>query len=253
MSRRANPSVWRRLPALVAAALVAVLAAPAAASALTVSAAASLRDVLPAIDSSPTYNFGGSDSLALQIRSGAPADVFLSANLSIPAQLHREGRCSKPQVFATNVLVLVTPKANPAGVTSVYDLGRGPTERLAVGSPTVPVGSYTRQVLGRLGLSRALRINTVSSESNVGSIVSKVALGSADAGFVYVTDWLAARDRLGRIGLPRFAQPPIRYGLCIVKRDGVDRAAAARFVRTVLGPTGRKQLRAFGFGVPRLS
>jgi len=244
----------RHRSALLALALAAgVLAAPASASALTVSAAASLRDVLPKIDGSPTYNFAGSDALALQIRNGAPADVFLSANLSIPTQLFKDGLCSKPRVFATNVVVMVTPTANPAGIKTVYDLGRGERKRLAIGSATVPIGIYTRAVLGRLGLSRALRINTVSSEANVTSVLAKVRAATADAGFVYVTDWLAARNDVKRFNLPKFAQPPVRYGMCIVKRDGVDTAAANTFMRKVLGPAGRKQLRAFGFGVPKLS
>jgi molybdate transport system substrate-binding protein len=243
----------RRRSLAVVGLTAAALAAPASASALTVSAAASLRDALPMIDGSPTYNFGGSDALALQIRNGAPADVFLSANLSIPTQLFRDGLCSRPRVFATNVVVMITPTANPAGAKTVYDLGRGERERLAIGSATVPIGVYTRAALGRLGLSRVLRVNTVSSESNVTSIVSKVGLGTADAGFVYVTDWLVARDRLRRVNLPRFAQPPLRYGMCVVERDGVDTAAANTFMRKVLGPGGRKQLRAYGFGVPKLT
>ena len=234
-------------------ATAAILAVPAPASALTVSAAASLRDVLPRIDGAPTYNFGGSDALALQIRNGAPVDVFLSANLSIPTQLFEDGMCSRPRVFATNVVVMVTATANAAGIRTVYDLGRGTPERLAIGSATVPVGVYTRSVLGRLGLRRALRINTVSSESNVTSVLSKVALGTADAGFVYATDWMTARDRTTRFDLPPFARPPARYGMCIVRRDGVDRDAASRFMRAVLAPTGRKQLRAVGFGVPRMT
>jgi molybdate transport system substrate-binding protein len=249
-----RPLRTRRLGALLAVGLgAAALAVPGSATALTVSAAASLRDVLPKIDAGPTYNFGGSDALALQIRNGAPADVLLSANLSIPTQLYKDKLCSKPRVFATNLVVMVTPTANPAGIANVYDLGRGAPKRLAIGSATVPIGVYTRQLLGRLGLSRVLRVNTVSSESNVSSIVSKVALGTADAGFVYVTDWRAASDRLKRLDLPRFAQPPVRYGLCVVNRPGVDRAAANRFVRSVLGPAGRKQLRSFGFGVPKLT
>ena len=165
------PSARTRHAGPLAARRAAALAAPASASALTVSAAASLRDALPKIDGSPTYNFAGSDALALQIRNGVPADVFLSANLSIPAQLFKDGLCTKPRVFATNVVVMVTPTANPAGIKNVYDLGRGERKRLAIGSATVPIGIYTRPVLGRLGLSRALRVNTVSSESNVTSVL----------------------------------------------------------------------------------
>ena len=123
---------------------------------------------------------------------------------------------------------------------------------LAVGQPSVPIGSYTRTLLRRLGLSPALARNTVSSEPNVASIVAKVALGSADAGFVYATDWMAASDRLARIVLPRWAQPPVRYEICAVQRPGADAVAARRFIRKVLGPTGRAVLRRNGFGLQKL-
>ena len=153
-----------RLLALLVAGLAAALAAPASASALTVSAAASLRDVLPKIDGSPAYNFAGSDALALQIRNGAPADVFLSANLSIPTQLFKDGLCTRPRVFATNVVVMVTPTANPAGIKNVYDLGRGERKRLAIGSATVPIGIYTRRCWA-VSASRARCASTRSAPS----------------------------------------------------------------------------------------
>jgi molybdate transport system substrate-binding protein len=116
----------------------------------------------------------------------------------------------------------------------------------------VPVGAYTRQALERLGLGEVLQTNTVSSEPDVTAVLSKVRLGTADAGFVYATDWLSTGDAVRRVDLPARALAPVRYGLCVVERDGVDRARAGRFVRSVLGPAGRRELRAAGFGVPRL-
>jgi len=91
----------------------------------------------------------------------------------------------------------------------------------------------------------------VSEEANVGGVVSKVALGSADADFVYVTDAGIARRRVAATGLPTYAQPPIRYDLCVVRRRGADTRGAADFVRRVLSPRGRQLLRAGGFGLPR--
>src|SRR3712207_3639972 len=168
------------LGALAAAA--AALALPATASALNVYAAASLREAFPALDRGPSYNFAGSNQLQLQIERGAPADVFASASPEEAQALFRQGRCTRPVTFATNALVLITPRGNPGRIDSVYDLRRGGL-RLAVGTPGVPVGGYTRSVLRRLRLSSVLQRNTVSSEPNVASITSKVALGSADAGF----------------------------------------------------------------------
>jgi molybdate transport system substrate-binding protein len=231
---------------LLAAALV--LAAPAAAQAFTVFGAASLSSAFPQIDSSPRYNFAGSNQLKLQIERGAPADLFASASPAEPRALFREGKCSRPVTFATNVLVLVTPRNNPAGLRSVYGLRTG-RHRIAVGTAGVPIGAYTRQLLRRMQLTSILNTNTVSLEPNVNSIVAKVGLGSADAGFAYFSDWKAAAARLNRINLPKWAQPPVRYQMCVVRRRGADTASANRFMRRVLASRGRAILKRFGFGI----
>src|SRR3954465_4007283 len=161
---------------VLAAALV--LAAPAAAQAFTVYGAASLSSALPRIDSSPRYNFAGSNQLQLQIERGAPADLFASASPAEAQALFREGRCSRPVTFATNVLVLITPRSNPARLRSVYGLrsgGRGPPG----GTAGVPIGAYTRLVLRRMRLTSILNANRVSLEPNVNGIVAKVGLASA--------------------------------------------------------------------------
>src|SRR3954466_385875 len=227
----------RRLRLALALAAALVLAAPAAAQAVTVYGAASLSSAFPVIDRSPTYNFAGSNQLQLQIERGAPADLFAAASPAEPQALFREGKCSRPVTFATNVLVVVTPRDNPAGLRSVYGLRTG-RHRLAVGSAGVPIGAYTRQLLRRMQLSSILNTNTVSLEPNVNSIVAKVGLGSADAGFAYFSDWKAAAARLHRITLPKWAQPPVRYQMCVVRRPGADTANANRFMRQVLASRG---------------
>ena len=244
---RTHPARRVRTALLLAVALV--LAAPAAAQAFTVYGAASLSAALPQIDGSPKYNFAGSNQLQLQIERGAPADLFASASPAEPQALFREGRCSRPVTFATNILVLVTPRNNPAGLRSVYGLRTG-RHRLAVGTAGVPIGAYTRQLLRRMQLSSILTSNTVSLEPNVNSIIAKVGLGSADAGFAYFSDWKAAASRVNRIGLPRWAQPPVRYQMCAVRRPGADTAGANRFMQRVLSSRGRATLKRFGFGVP---
>jgi molybdate transport system substrate-binding protein len=236
----------RALLTLTAAALVAV---PSSASALNVYAASSLRDAFPAISGSPSYNFGGSNTLQAQIERGAPADVFASASPDEARALFREGLCSRPVTFATNKLVLIVPKGNPGHIRSVYTLRQG-GRRLAIGTAGVPVGDYTRQLLRRMHLSSILSSNTVSQETNVANITSKVALRSADAGFVYVTDRRAAGDRVRGISLPRWAQPPVRYSICVVKRSGADSSGAASYIRRVRSTTGRRVLKRFGFGLP---
>jgi molybdate transport system substrate-binding protein len=230
-------------------AIAAALAVPAGAQALTVYAAASLRDAFPKIDGSPTYSFLGSNQLQAQIERGALADVFASASPAEPAALFRAGLCTRPVTFATNVVVLITPKGNPSQVRSVYSLRTG-SRRVSVGTPGVPIGAYTRQILARLRLTSILRTNRVSLDPNVTAITSKVALGSADAGFVYTTDARAVADRTEVVALPKWAQPPVRYGMCVVRRAGVDTAAANAFIAKVRSTNGRRVLKSYGFGLP---
>lgn len=212
---------------------------------VTVLAASSLTNVFPLIDPSPRYTFGGSDTLAGQIRLGAPADVFAAANSALPDKLYAQGLVEKPVVFTTNRLVLVTPAANPAGITTVFDLRR-PGIKLIVGTPTVPIGSYTRTILKNLALTDVLA-NVVSQETDVRSILGKVALGEADAGFVYATDARTVADRVKVVRLPAWAQPPIRYEIAVVRATARRRDAVA-FINRVLAKAGQAKLRAAGFG-----
>ena len=240
-------STRRFLRLLPLAALVA-LALPAGAQALTVYAASSLRDAFPQI-ANETYSFAGSNSLQLQIERGAPADVFASASPKEAQALFKEGRCTRPVTFATNVVVLLVPRGNPSHVHSVYSL-RTKVRRIAIGTAGVPIGDYTRKLLARMRLSSILSTNAVSQEANVAGITAKVALGSADAGFAYVTDGRIVADRVQTIELPTWAQPPVRYELCAVRRGGADTAGAQAFIKTVTGGKGRKVLHAGGFGLP---
>lgn len=240
----------RRL--VVALAAAAALAAPAGTTAgggITVFAAASLTNVLPRIDRAPRYSFAGSDQLALQLRQGAPADVYAAASPKYPELLYHQGVLRKPQVFATNRLVVLVPKANPARIRSVYDLRRNDV-KVVIGERSVPIGSYTRRILDTLGITDDVLANVVSQETDVKGIVAKVALGEADAGFVYFTDSRPVAGRVKTVGLPGWAQPPIRYEIAVVRSS--KRAAAARaFVARVLSKRGRLALRRAGFGLPR--
>jgi molybdate transport system substrate-binding protein len=215
----------------------------------TVYAASSLREALPALDPAARYSFAGSDQLRLQIERGAPADVFVSASAKDAEALRRAGRCAEPRVFASNRLVMLVPKGDPAGVKSVDGLRRGRL-RLAIGGAGVPIGEYTREVLRRLGLTRSLERHRVSDEANVAGITAKVGSGSADAGFAYVTDARAAGDRVGVIAIPASAQPPVRYAACAVRRAGARTAAATRYLDLLTGAAGQKVLARFGFGRP---
>jgi molybdate transport system substrate-binding protein len=226
-----------------------VLAAPAVAQALNVYAATSLTSVFPALNKAPKYSFGGSNTLQAQIERGAPADVFASASPNEAQALFREGLCTRPVTFAINRLVLLIPNSNPGNVTSVYSLRSG-GRRLSIGTAGVPIGAYTRQALRRMRLTGILSSNRVSQQTNVGQVAAQVATGSADAGFVYYTDGLAVKDRTRMISLPKWAQPPVRYQICTVKRSGADTSGAQAFINQVTGKAGRGALKAYGFGLP---
>jgi molybdate transport system substrate-binding protein len=211
-------------------------------------AAASLTEVLPRIFPNARYSFGSSNSLAEQARRGAPFDVYLSASPIYTQALHREGLARSPVAFATNSLVVVVPRSNPAKIRTIFDLARRPKLKLVVAGPKVPIGLYTREVLERLGLLRVLK-KTVSLEPDVKGIVGKVALGQADAGFVYLTDVPPVASRVRAIRIPGRAQPTVVYELAIAARPN-DLESAQDFVIAVLSPDGRRELRAARFGLP---
>ena len=237
----------RALVAALAAAL-ALPAATTAASPLTVFAAASLTRVFPQISAVPRYSFAGSDQLAVQLQQGAQADVFAAASPKYPELLYHQGLLRKPLVFATNRLVLIVPRRNPARIGSVYDLRRSGI-KLVIGDKGVPIGAYTRQILDALGITADVLKNVVSEETDVKGIVAKVALGEADVGFVYATDARPIAARVKTVPLPAWAQPPIRYEIAVVK--GGREAAARAFVTRVTGKVGRTALRKAGFGLPK--
>ena len=215
---------------------------------ITVFAAASLTNVFPQIDSSPTYSFSGSNTLAAQIQLGAPADVFASANTALPQQLWQKGLCNQPVVFTRNTLILIVPRSNPAGIHTVYDLQK-PGVKLDVAAPGVPVGSYTRQILKNMALTSVLN-NVVSNETDVREVLAKVSLGEADAGFVYSTDAKTVPGQVTVLKLPAWAQPKVQYSMCVVKSTK-NAAAAQTFVKEVLSKAGQAKLLAAGF-LPRV-
>jgi molybdate transport system substrate-binding protein len=213
-------------------------------SGITVYAASSLTDVFPQIDSGPKYSFGASSTLAAQITQGAPADVFASANTTIPDQLFAKGLVQKPVIFTRNRLVLVVPTSNPAGIHSVYDLTK-PGIKLVIAASAVPVGSYTLQVLKQMALTSVLS-NVVSRESDVRSVLTKVALGEADAGFVYSTDAKTVPGEVSVIKIPAWAQLKVTYELAVVSSSS-NKSAAQRFINEVLSKAGQKKMLAAGF------
>jgi len=221
---------------------------------LKVSAAASLKTAFTPYGASfsparAAFSFAGSDELAAQIRQGVKPDVFASANTRLPAQLYAAGKLERPVDFAANRLVLAVP-ARGGKVHSLAAAAQ-PGAKVVVGSSTVPIGAYTREVLARLGpgAARGILANVRSEEPDVSSVVAKLTQGAADAGFVYVTDVRAAGGRLRAIELPVRAQPRVVYAAAVVRGTGHPRQARA-FVRGLLSGPGRRALLAAGFEPP---
>jgi molybdate transport system substrate-binding protein len=232
----------------VALTVAATAAANTAATQPTVFAAASLTDAFPKIAPHARFSFAGSNTLAAQIRQGAPADVFASANTALPLALHANGFCSKPVVFTRNTLVLIVPRSNPAGIHSVYDLRRKGI-KLVIADKGVPVGSYTLQILKNMNLSDVLK-NVVSRETDVREVLAKIALGEGDAGFVYSTDARTVPKKVLVLKIPAWAQPKVQYGICIVSRSS-NKPAAQAFIKRALSPAGQKIMLRYGF-LPRV-
>jgi molybdate transport system substrate-binding protein len=235
--------------ALVAAVVASASVVPGAtarahADQLTIYAAASLTEVFKAFDPAQRYSFAGSNALEAQIRNGAPADIFASAAPLNAERLFQAGIVDKPVTFTANRLVLIVPKSNPAGIRSIYDLRSKPV-KLVVAAPAVPVGGYTLTVLRKMGLASVLG-KVVSRESDVKAVTGKVALGQADAGFVYVTDARPVSDQVSVIRIPAWAQPRVRYEIAVVSTSS-NKAAARAWVKMILSPKGQTALKNAGF------
>ena len=220
---------------------------------LVVSAASSMTEPLGECSSDfdgadVRLSFAGSDELAAQIRQGVKPDVYAAANTKLPEALHEEGLLSEPVEFASNELVIAVPP--DSDVRDSGDLTR-PGVKVAIGSESVPIGSYTRELLSRLPGDEGSRIlaNVRSNEPDVQGIVGKLTQGAADAGFVYVTDVKAADGRLRAVKLPADLEPDVRYAAGVVK--GAKRPDDAReFVAGLRSGGCARALAKAGFGAP---
>ena len=193
-------------------------------------------------------SFAGSDQLAAQIRQGAKADVFASADTDYPDELHREGLAGKPVVFARNQLVVVVPKGSE--IESLDQLARAGT-KIVIGDPSVPVGAYTREVLGRLPAPdrEAILADVRSEEPEVSSVLAKVVEGAADAGFVYVTDAKTVAGEVETVSVPPRLQPDVAYAAAVLS-DSPEPALARRYLQGLLHGRGAAELREAGFLPP---
>lgn len=202
------------------------------------------------------FNYAGSQQLAQQIAQGAPADVFASADEAQMEVAIESGRveANKVEVFANNRLVVIYPPGNPAGITSLGDLAQ-PDLQVVLANPAVPVGHYAQEFLDRASVQAAygedfktrVSQNVVSYEENVKAVVSKVALGEADAGIVYTSDISPAdAGDLGALEIPDPLNVVARYFIAPLE-DSPQPGLASDFIAFVLSSPGQDILAQFGF------
>lgn len=190
-------------------------------------------------------HFAGTPQLVMQVREGAGADVFASADENNMRRVVELGlAAATPQTFATNRPCIVVAAGNPKRLGGLADLARNDLTVLLCG-PEVPAGRYARQVLERAGLVVASR----SDEPSVNAVVAKVAMGEADAGIVFETDVAATAGRLEAIAIPAEHGVVARYPIVALSGGAAPRVGAA-FVAFVVSDAGRTILAKHGFGLP---
>ena len=189
-----------------------------------------------------TFNFAGSQALATQIQQAAPADVFASADLANMDKV--KDLVGTSQNFASNLLAIVVEEGNPKGVKGLDDLAR-PDLKVVLAAPDVPAGKYAAEILGKAGVA----VKPVSQEDNVKAVVTKVSLGEADAGIVYVTDITAGGAKVEGVDIPREQNVLATYPIATVKASRAPDEAQA-FMDLVLSAEGQQVLKQYGFLPP---
>lgn len=220
---------------------------------VTVFAAASLQDAFEELAESfqnahpgvhITFDFQGSQDLVTALDGGSPADILATANNSTMTDAANKGLVGEQTEFATNVLTLIVPAGNPAGVTGIND-GSLDKADLVICAPEVPCGEATQKLAAELGVT----LDPVSEEQKVTDVRGKVESGEAQAGIVYTTDAAKAGDKVEAIALP--ANSVINHYPIALTKSAANPQAAQAFIDYVLSPEGQKVLQdTYGFGAP---
>jgi molybdate transport system substrate-binding protein len=226
---------------------------------VVVFAAASLREVFQSLaqtfekqhpNCKVRFNFAGSQDLRVQIDQGAKVDVFASAEWKHMKLLATQDMVADPTIFARNLPVIVVPKNNPSNIRDFADLHKA--MHLVVGAPEVPIGAYTEAIFaaaeksyGKAFQERILA-RVRSRELNVRQVLSKVAMGEADAGIVYWTDALTMPDKIQIVEIPAAINVVADYPIAILKA-APHPELARDFVKLVLSKDGQRTLAAAGF------
>ena len=209
-----------------------------------------------------TFNYAGSQILATQLQQGASADVFASADLTHMNSVKNAGLMNNSSItiFAENYLAIIVPTSNPANITSLSDLAKSGV-KLDIANSSVPVGNYSLQMLAKAsnnstygsGFKNSVLANVVSEETNVNDVVTKVALGQADAGIVYKSDVPAAyQSKVQTITIPHSVNVLAQYPIGVVS-SSPNAQLAQSFINYVTSPDGQAILQSYGFIIPPTS
>ena len=222
--------------------------------AITVFAASSLTEAFTEIGSSfeaanpgakVRFNFAGSGDLVAQIRQGAPADAFASADDSNMNKLIDAGEAvGKPIVVARNTLEIITEPGNPKGIATLGDLAK-PDLIIVLCAETVPCGKLAAQALA----AASVAVTPKSLEDKVKGVVVKVTTGEADAGIVFATDVIAAGARAGGVEIPASQNAVTNYPVTVTK-EATNAGGGSAFISYLASPSGQAILAKFGFLAP---
>jgi molybdate transport system substrate-binding protein len=236
--------------------------ATAAPASLTIYAAASLKAAMAQVKTkyeaanpgtTLTISTDSSTALETKIEQGAPADVFLSADTTNPQKLVDKGLAAGSLArFAGNLLTVIVPASNPAGIQTPADLAKSGVKVIAAGD-TAPITKYANQLVANLAKQPGYpadfvskyTANIVSKQDNVAAVVTQVELGEGDAGIVYVTD-AKTSTKVATIAVPAAANVPATYAGVVVKAS-TNAVAAQAFLTWFAGPGGQAVLGGFGF------
>jgi molybdate transport system substrate-binding protein len=223
----------------------------AVAGSVVVFAASSLTEAFTAIGAAfesanpgtkVTFNFAGSGDLVTQINEGAPADVYASADDSNMTKLtDAGGNAGAPVVIAQNTFAIIVGPGNPQGITGLADLA-DPDLIVVLCADTVPCGKGAATVLANAGVT----VTPKSFEEKVKGVVTKVTAGEADAGIVFATDVVAARDAAEGVAIADDLNVISNYPI-VVTENAPNAAAAQAFVDFVAGAEGQAILVKYGF------
>jgi molybdate transport system substrate-binding protein len=183
-----------------------------------------------------TFSFAGSQDLVVQIQNGAPADVIATADTMTMGQIATQ-LVAPAKTFARNTLVIVTAMGNPMHITTLADLAKRKVQ-LVLADPSAPAGKYAAQALSDAHVT----VHPKSLELDVRSVLTKVEVGEADAGIVYVTDAMSAGSKVASVPVPN--SPVATYQIGALDKQG------EAFVQAVLSSAGEATLKGYGFLAP---